>query len=212
MFGATDNYNTEMFERLHIDFAKEGWRASNRRDAFPQMMKWIDRQEKVASFGDYLSGRQRLDRPQPPPGLAQTTSKNFAGQPIQIAKRPHAPNRSLTEIESDHKCPSFSHHLKLYHNARTHSKIPERQVHTMTLPFTKLDVYHMFKFTPTSLDDGIGETNDTDSQTVKAVPSIAGKAARFDAVVVLHNMDAEATGLEGVYKIYSLSITYRLSL
>ncbi|KIY52525.1 hypothetical protein FISHEDRAFT_35099 [Fistulina hepatica ATCC 64428] len=27
--GTTDNYNTEMFERLHIDMAKEGWRASN---------------------------------------------------------------------------------------------------------------------------------------------------------------------------------------
>lgn len=201
MFGATDNYNTEMFERLHIDFAKEGWRASNHRDAFPQMMKWIDRQEKVASFGNYLKGRQRLDHPQPPPGLAQTTSKNFVGQPIQIAKRPHAPNRSLAEIESNHKCPSFSHHLKLYYNARTHSKIPERQLHKVVLPFAKLDVYHMFKFTPTSLDDGVGETNDTDSQTVKAVPSIAGKAARFDTVVVLHNEDAEATGLEGVNKI-----------
>ena len=31
-FEATDNYNTEMFERLHIDFAKHRWRASNQRD------------------------------------------------------------------------------------------------------------------------------------------------------------------------------------
>ncbi|KAL6301703.1 hypothetical protein BKA93DRAFT_818859 [Sparassis latifolia] len=30
--GTIDNYNTEMFERLHIDFAKKGWRASNQRD------------------------------------------------------------------------------------------------------------------------------------------------------------------------------------
>ena len=29
MYGTTDNYNTEAFERLHIDLAKEGWRASN---------------------------------------------------------------------------------------------------------------------------------------------------------------------------------------
>ena len=26
-FGENDNYNTEMFECLHIDFAKHGWRA-----------------------------------------------------------------------------------------------------------------------------------------------------------------------------------------
>ncbi|KAF9457694.1 hypothetical protein BDZ94DRAFT_1285159 [Collybia nuda] len=37
-FGATDNYNSELFERLHIDFAKLGWRASNKRDEFPQMI------------------------------------------------------------------------------------------------------------------------------------------------------------------------------
>ncbi|KAF5378642.1 hypothetical protein D9757_006259 [Collybiopsis confluens] len=53
--GTTDNYNTEMFERLHIDFAKEGWRASNKRDHFPQMVQWLSRQEKVAYFDYYQS-------------------------------------------------------------------------------------------------------------------------------------------------------------
>lgn len=28
--GTTDNYNMEMFEHLHIDFTKKGWRASNK--------------------------------------------------------------------------------------------------------------------------------------------------------------------------------------
>jgi hypothetical protein len=51
--GTTDNYNTEMFERLHIDFAKEGWRAGNHHDHFPQMVKWLSRQEKVASYDFY---------------------------------------------------------------------------------------------------------------------------------------------------------------
>ena len=30
LFGATDNYNTEQFERLHIDFTKDAFRASNK--------------------------------------------------------------------------------------------------------------------------------------------------------------------------------------
>ncbi|KAJ3995656.1 hypothetical protein F5050DRAFT_257727 [Lentinula boryana] len=51
--GTTDNYNTEAFERLHIDLAKEGWRASNHRDHFPQMVTFIDRQEKVSSYDFY---------------------------------------------------------------------------------------------------------------------------------------------------------------
>ncbi|KAF5316434.1 hypothetical protein D9619_006912 [Psilocybe cf. subviscida] len=50
LFGTTDNYNTEMFERLHIDFAKQGWRASNQRDEFPQMIRWLSRQEKITAF------------------------------------------------------------------------------------------------------------------------------------------------------------------
>ncbi|KAF8879110.1 hypothetical protein CPB84DRAFT_1817458 [Gymnopilus junonius] len=53
LFGTTDNYNTETFERLHIDFAKLGWRASNHRDEFPQMICWLSRQEKIAGFEAY---------------------------------------------------------------------------------------------------------------------------------------------------------------
>ncbi|KAF8812629.1 hypothetical protein BYT27DRAFT_7220800 [Phlegmacium glaucopus] len=47
LFGTTDNYNTEMFERLHIDFAKHGWQATNQHDEFPQMIHWLSHQEKV---------------------------------------------------------------------------------------------------------------------------------------------------------------------
>ncbi|KAJ3727773.1 hypothetical protein C8R42DRAFT_572404 [Lentinula raphanica] len=54
-FGCTDNYNTEMFERLHIDYAKKGWRASNKREEFPQMIKWLSRQENVQTFNKELS-------------------------------------------------------------------------------------------------------------------------------------------------------------
>ncbi|EPS94386.1 hypothetical protein FOMPIDRAFT_1055150 [Fomitopsis schrenkii] len=48
--GTTDNYNTEMFERLHIDCAKKAWRASNHKNVHPQMTKWLERREKVAMF------------------------------------------------------------------------------------------------------------------------------------------------------------------
>ena len=48
--GMTDNYNTEMFKRLHIDCAKKAWRASNHRNERPQMTKWLERREKIAMF------------------------------------------------------------------------------------------------------------------------------------------------------------------
>ncbi|THU93816.1 hypothetical protein K435DRAFT_820124 [Dendrothele bispora CBS 962.96] len=59
-FGTIDNYNTELFERLHIDFAKQGWRASNKRNHFPQMIQWLSRREKILSFNSYQSWLQSL--------------------------------------------------------------------------------------------------------------------------------------------------------
>ena len=53
-FSTTNNYNTEMFERFHIDCTKEAWRASNFRDELPQMVQWLARQEKVTMFETYL--------------------------------------------------------------------------------------------------------------------------------------------------------------
>ncbi|KAA1479270.1 hypothetical protein DENSPDRAFT_789011, partial [Dentipellis sp. KUC8613] len=47
LYGTTDNYNTEMFKRFHIDFAKEAWRASNHRNERPQMAQWLSRREKL---------------------------------------------------------------------------------------------------------------------------------------------------------------------
>lgn len=52
-FSTIDNYNTETFERFHIDFAKKGFRASNKRDIFPQMVAWLTRKEKMCSFDVY---------------------------------------------------------------------------------------------------------------------------------------------------------------
>ncbi|KAG0691741.1 Zn-finger domain-containing protein [Suillus ampliporus] len=54
LFGAADGFNTELPERLHIDFAKEAYRASNKRDYEQQMVLWLQRQEAVFSRGRYL--------------------------------------------------------------------------------------------------------------------------------------------------------------
>ncbi|KAF7311742.1 hypothetical protein MIND_00184400 [Mycena indigotica] len=39
LLGSADGYNTENTERLHIDLAKNGYRASNRRDYIQQMTR-----------------------------------------------------------------------------------------------------------------------------------------------------------------------------
>ncbi|GJE90519.1 hypothetical protein PsYK624_066590 [Phanerochaete sordida] len=52
--GSADGYNTEGPERLHIDFAKLGYRASNRKEFIRQMARWLDRREAVGRFEAYL--------------------------------------------------------------------------------------------------------------------------------------------------------------
>ncbi|KAJ7775451.1 Zn-finger domain-containing protein [Mycena metata] len=52
--GSADGYNTESPERLHIDFAKKAYRASNRRDYTEQMALWLQRQEAIALRAAYI--------------------------------------------------------------------------------------------------------------------------------------------------------------
>ncbi|KAJ6608811.1 hypothetical protein B0H10DRAFT_2226532 [Mycena sp. CBHHK59/15] len=54
LFGSADGFNTEAPERLHIDYAKAGYQASNKKDYIPQMTLWLQRQEAVDRFTAYL--------------------------------------------------------------------------------------------------------------------------------------------------------------
>ncbi|KAG2119699.1 uncharacterized protein F5147DRAFT_742050 [Suillus discolor] len=57
-FGTTNNYNTEYTERLHIiDLAKDAYRATNHKDKFIQMTKWLERKEKIAHHQQFIKWR-----------------------------------------------------------------------------------------------------------------------------------------------------------
>lgn len=53
--GTTDGFNTENSERLHIDLAKVGYLASNKKDYIRQMTQWLQRQESIHRFAGYLT-------------------------------------------------------------------------------------------------------------------------------------------------------------
>lgn len=52
--GTLDGYNTELPERLHIEYAKDAYRAGNRRDYIAHMTTWLRRQEAVDERMSYL--------------------------------------------------------------------------------------------------------------------------------------------------------------
>ncbi|KAF8152456.1 hypothetical protein B0H34DRAFT_784586 [Crassisporium funariophilum] len=129
--GTTDNYNTEMFERLHINFAKEGWRASNQCDKFPRMIWWLSRQEKISWFQSQVPSRT--------PAVSPPTS-SIKGKPyISIAKSANHPNCPISSVEVRHNASDFSYYLKLYLNTFTTSPASNRWLDiATTLPFSKI--------------------------------------------------------------------------
>ena len=188
-FGTTNNYNSEMFERLHIDFAKQGWRASNQRDEFPQMIRWLSRQEKITTFQTHQKSiLQHQDREITSQG-SSVKKKSL----ISIAKFPNYPNRQLSLIEERHKAPDFTFYLKVFLMALTTKQIQHRQLDDRELPFKQVDVYNMFRFHPEGLQD-----TEEENDIVKALPITAeNKDGQFDTVVVIVGDEAESTGLAG---------------
>ncbi|EMD40221.1 hypothetical protein CERSUDRAFT_63676 [Gelatoporia subvermispora B] len=183
-YGATDNYNTEMFERLHIDFAKEGWRASNHRNERPQMVRWLSRREKIVHLESYLkTTKQTVD---------QDILKNRQGHAIKIAKFPQSPKQTLSAVEKTHCAPGFTHSLKTFLNLLNSRSLSRAELNNAILPFNHIDLYHNFKLTPTALHDDI-----TKHEVIKAKPAIKGQPAQFDTVVVFNSHDAESTGVAG---------------
>lgn len=83
------------------------------------------------------------------------------------------------------------------------------QLCTATLPFTRVDVYHNFKFEPSALNPGAepDENNGEIFQTVTARPWSEDRTspARFDTVIVCKDLAAEATGVAGKSKFTFLN-------
>jgi hypothetical protein len=52
--GSADAYSTESPERLHIDFTKSAYWASNKKNYIKQMTKWLSCQEACHRFANYL--------------------------------------------------------------------------------------------------------------------------------------------------------------
>jgi hypothetical protein len=84
--GSADGYNSESPERLHIDYAKEAYRASNGINFVPQMTKWLQRQEAVDRHLAYLSwvSKSALSKPAVPTNDSRVTQDSERFTPSGI--------------------------------------------------------------------------------------------------------------------------------
>jgi hypothetical protein len=119
-FGSADGYNTESPERLHIDYAKDGYRASNRRDYVAQMAKWLQRQEAVDRQSAYLdwvsTTRTNSGSVQEPEDGPFIPSGINPGHGYCLAKKCPFPNHPVCMIMSAFGAPDFVPAFRTYLN------------------------------------------------------------------------------------------------
>jgi len=64
--GAADGFSTELSERLHIDCAKESYRASNKKNYTDQMVRYLTHHEAIHSFTSFLLWTNAIQEPAEP--------------------------------------------------------------------------------------------------------------------------------------------------
>lgn len=153
LFGTTDNYNTEYTERLHIELAKDAWRATNFKDEFPQMTLWLEWKEKILCHDKFvkwwLAGC--------PGPLSRISSSLPLGvvyeRQVKMPKHPSAKAVTLDIIANEYGARYFKDALARYvaqyrkpGTILTRAQI-EHEALEVAIPFCAVPVYHIIKFT-----------------------------------------------------------------
>ena len=140
-FGTTDNYNTEYTERLHIDLAKDAYKATNFKDEFTQMTLWLERKEKVIRHATFIEWRLS-GKPMPLPPPTRHPHIQMTRNPMKTV--------SLAKITSDYGAPLFSEALQMVVTHYQHPTASQARLNyvapKIALPFISVPVYHKIKF------------------------------------------------------------------
>ena len=210
LFGTTDNYNTEYTERLHIDLAKDAYRATNHRNEYAQMTIWLERKEKILRHQTYLEWRLgKRDRV-----TTRPPSMSYNGV-LTLTKWPSKKAVDLDDIVASYGATFFREALRRYLVLSKHSGPPltsnqlEHAILYTNLLFTSVPVYHKLKFT-TPTDSA--RTKHLTLDAIYVRPGRKSKKgleipARFDTALVNVGSGGE-TGVEGTTESTSTSTEY----
>ncbi|KAJ7261447.1 hypothetical protein C8J57DRAFT_1232312 [Mycena rebaudengoi] len=161
--GTLDGFNTENTERLHIDLAKVGYVATNKKAYTNQMTVWLRRQQSIHKFATYLQWAvpgyvadkesdavdNGDDPPAPVPVAVEpedsddegeledvTVSTPLASLPAySIAKKPGFPKLTVESITTDFHAPDFLINLHRFFDTQS-LKTPYLYPHRATYVLT----------------------------------------------------------------------------
>ncbi|KAF5340534.1 hypothetical protein D9758_015825 [Tetrapyrgos nigripes] len=148
MMGSFDNFNTEYTERLHIDYTKDAYRATNKKDEYPQMTTWLERREKVMSHEAHVGWR--LSQRQPvlrlhwiPPGLNTTRI-------LHMTKHPSVCSVKLPDLVNKYGATFFSDAMSCFLVELAHPELSRRRLQDEIdyhfVGISSVQVFHRVKF------------------------------------------------------------------
>ncbi|KAI6018454.1 hypothetical protein BKA83DRAFT_4464902 [Pisolithus microcarpus] len=202
--GSTDGYNTEYLERLHIDYAKDGYCTSNKHDYMEQMALWLQCQEAMQYRSAYLAwrkpravgfegGSKRGDgdsethiggcsRSTGVSGLPDVPMPQMAAR-YKVAKTPPRRQVSVDSIEGDYKATEFLPALEHFLVSRLGRERVIRPIRS--------DRFNMYNYLYVTTGPSVITGHGQSYQKIRVSPKIASRgrkaetAARFDTVFVM---------------------------
>ncbi|KAG1815868.1 hypothetical protein EV424DRAFT_1626783 [Suillus variegatus] len=218
LYGTTDSFNTELPECLHIDFAKEAYWASNKRDYKEQMALWLQHQEAVflhSSYLEWLSVQSQsatiaghadhnhnidsgsdseMEDLQFESHAAPAKAPPVIGQCVLhvLANAPAHPRTSVQQLITAHGAVSFLPALKLF----LHKHMPKNRI--VPGPQDHFDIFQQVVIV-TLPDPQVGES--PRRWCIRATPEVSpgpgrkpGFPAKFDMALI--NNGARTTNLQ----------------
>ncbi|KAJ7117694.1 hypothetical protein C8R44DRAFT_832357 [Mycena epipterygia] len=204
-FGTTDNFNTEYTERLHIDLAKDAYRATNHKDEYPQMTQWLERKEKILLHAKFIYWRQSGQ------SSTHTVSPGIEfNRALKMTIHPSKTSVSFDALARDYGAEFFRDAIARYVITANNPEFSARQVETysanLAMPFRTLPVYHKIKYVTASAPD-------TTIDSVYAKPAARNRrgkelAGRFDTVLV-NDGTGKDTGVDG-YRVGQVRVIFSI--
>ena len=207
LFGTTDNYNTEQSERLHIDFAKDAYCATNRKDEYPQMTAWLERREKMQQHAALINRRQQ--------GLQQRTqTRKIIGPPctraqhVKMTRHPSVKAVSFDILKTQYGALNFqdalANFIALANNPGARGSTLRVRAEDTLIPFRAIPVFHIIKFMeiekPDIIDSVFARPEQRDKRG-RIIPS------RFDTVLVQSaSQDTTQGRIQGNSQSYSVDL------
>jgi Plavaka transposase len=152
LFGTTDNYNTEQTERLHIDFTKDAYRATNHKDEYYQMTTWLERREKLQQHAMFIEWRQRQHLPTSvPPQRPIGTPPQPSLRYLKMTRNPTLRRVPFDAIISNYGAVDFQDVLGDFLAHLREPNVSGRALRNRgentLIPFQYVPVFHKIKFT-----------------------------------------------------------------